>query len=347
VQKFSRGRLLAGCVIGVVCGLMLPLLSMFSAWVLPVTVIFALLWVWAGWPAVLVGAISVVMSGLRYWFLGWGFSAAILLLALPGVLAAVLTGLKKPFYRAVGYSVVMQLAALVLLTAIAWLIFRQNLVDVITSALREMIKDIPAARQHFLMLQLGQLGFFGDNTGINFSKAILTDAQLKSLIDQLFYEINAGLKQSLPAYVLATGTVTGALSYVGAAWVRVRSGNNPDIPFVKPDGWRLNADLIIGPPVLALVCLGLGWLGLDGADAAYVALINLAQLLFTVQAVGALERRMKTAGVAPGQRTALAVVALVIGYRLMPLLGMYSALFGSQGLISKQIRKRMDGKGDE
>ncbi len=346
MQNFSKGRLIAGCAIGVVAGLALPFLSVFSAWVMLLPVIFALLWVWAGWPSVLVGAVSVVLAGSGYWFLGWGFSAAMLLMALPGVLAAILTGFRKPFYRAVGYSVALQLASMVAVTAIAWLFYRQNLVDVVTGALRGMIGEIPLARQHFLMLQLGQLGFFGDNTGINFSSAILTDAQLTSLIDQLMYTINSGLKQSLPAFVLCSGATTGALSYAGAAWVRIRRGDE-GIPFAKPEGWRLNANLIIGPPVLALACLGFGWLGLQGADAAYVAMVSLSQLLFTVQAVGALERRMKAAGVAPGRRAALTIAALVIGYRLMPLVGMYSALFGSQGLVSKQIRKRMDGKGDE
>jgi hypothetical protein len=56
---------------------------------------------------------------------------------------------------------------------------------------------------------------------------------------------------------------------------------------------------------------------------------------------------MKAAGVTPGRRAALVVAAMVIGNRIMPFLGMYSALFGSEGLVSKQIRKRMDGKGDE
>lgn len=347
MQNFSKKRLIAGCIVGVVCGLALPLLSVFSAWVLPVPVIFALLWVWAGWPAVLVGAVSVAFSGARYWFLGWGFSAAMLLLALPGVLAAAMTCLRKPFYQAVGVSAAMQLAALLLVTVSAWLFFRQNLVDVITGAIREMIEDIPLARQHFFVLQLGQMGFFGDSTGIDFSSAILTDAQLKDRIDQLLYMINLGLKQTLPAYVLATSAVTGALSYAGAAWIRVRRGDDPAVPFVKPEGWRLNANLIVGPPALAVVCLGLNWLGVAGADAGYVAMVYVAQLLYTVQAVGALERRMKAAGVAPGRRAALILAAMAIGYRVMPFLGMYSALFGSEGLISKQIRKRMDGKGDE
>ncbi len=347
MQNFSKGRLIAGCMIGVACGLALPLLSLFSAWVLPVSVIFALLWVWAGWPSVLAGAVSVALAGSSYWFLGWGFSAAMLVLTLPGVLAGALTGLRKPFYRAIGYSVAMQLAALLLVTVAAWLFFRQNLVDVITGAIREMIADIPLARQHFFVLQLGQMGFFGDSTGIDFSKAILTDAQLKDRIDQILYVINTGLKQTLPAYVLATSALTGALSYAGAAWIRVRRGDDPAVPFIKPEGWRLGADLIIGPPALALVCLGLDSLGVAGADAGYVAMLYVAQLLFTVQAVGALERRMKAAGVGPGRRSALIVAAMVIGYRIMPFLGMYSALFGSEGLISKQIRKRMDGKGDE
>jgi hypothetical protein len=345
VGKFSKGRLIAGCAIGVACGLALPLLSMFSVWALPLSVIFALLWVWSGWPSVAVGAVSVALAGANYWFLGWGFAAAMLVLTLPGVLAAVLTGLRKPFYRAVGLSVAMQLAAMVLVTAAAWLFYRQNLVDVATTAMRQMYDELPVIYQRDMMAWLGQMGFLG---GFDFSRMFFpTIQQLKELADQLFYTINDGLKQTLPAYVLAISAVTGALSYAGAAWVRVRRGDDPAVPFVKPEGWRLNANLIIGPPALALVCLGLGQLGVSGADAGYVAMIYIARLLFTVQAVGALERRMKVTGVGPGRRAALVVAAVVIGYQIMPFLGMYSALFGSEGLISKQIRKRMDGKGDE
>lgn len=345
VGNFSKGRLIAGCVVGVVCGLALPLLSVFSAWVLPVSVIFALLWVWSGGLSVLLGAVSVALAGTLY--IGWGFAAAMLVLTLPGVLAAVLTERRKPFYHAIGYSVAMQLAALLLVTVAVWLFFRQNLVDVITGQMRGFFESLPLAEQHLWVLRMGQMGFVGQNSGINFSGAILSDTQLKNLIDQMYYVVNEGLKQTLPAYVLATSALTGALSYVGAAWVRVRRGDDPAVPFVKPDGWRLDANLIIGPPALALVCLGLGSLGFDGADAGYVAMIYVAQLLFTVQAVGALERRMKTAGVGPGRRSALIVAAMLIGYRIMPFLGMYSALFGSEGLVSKQIRKRMDGKGDK
>ena len=345
MQNFSKGRLIAGCVIGVACGLALPLLSLFSALVLPLSVIFAILWVWAGWPSVLVGGVSVALAGNLY--LEWGFSAAMLVLTLPGVLAAALTGLRKPFYRAIGFSVAMQLAALLLITVAAWLFFRQNLVDVITSLFRGVFEDLLLADQHRWILWMGQMGFFGENTGINFSRAILTDTQLKNLIDQLFYTISEGLKQTMPAYVLATSLTTGASSYAVAAWIRTRRHDDPAVPFVKPEGWRLNANLIIGPPALAVVCLGLSQLGVAGTDAGYVAMVYIAQLLFTAQAVGALERRMKPSGLGPGRRTALIVAAAVIGYRIMPMLGLYSALFGSEGLISKQIRKRMDGKGDE
>ena len=71
--------------------------------------------------------------------------------------------------------------------------------------------------------------------------------------------------------------------------MRVRRGDEPAVPFVKPEGWRLDANLIVGPPAMALVCLVLSQMGLDGADAAYVAMVYVAQLLFTVQAVGALQ----------------------------------------------------------
>jgi hypothetical protein len=347
VQSFSKGRLIAGCVIGVACGLLLPLLMITSAWFLPIPILFAILWVWAGWPTVLVGMMSVTLAGYLYWNLGWGFAAGMVVISLPGVIAAALTERRMPFYRAVGVSAAVQLFSMLAVTAAAWLFFRQNLVDVMTGALRGLIDDIPVYYQHYLALQMGQLGAFGSNTGINFSNAILTDAQLQSLIDQLLYTINEGLKLSLPAYVLASGAATGAMSYAAAAWVRVRRGDDPAIPFVKPVSWRLSANLIVGPPAMALVCVGLMQFNITGAEAAYLAAITIARLLYTVQAVGVLERRLKMGGMAPGKRTALIVLALVIAQQLMPFVGMYSALFGSQGLISKQIRKRMDGKVDE
>ncbi len=345
MQTFSKGRLIVGSAIGVACGLTVPLLLTASAWVMPVSVVFAFLWVWAGWPTVVVGALSVALAGSK--FLGWGFSLAFLYLALPGVAAAVLTGLRKPFYRAVALSVAAQWFAYVSLTVAMWLFFRQNLVDVLTGALEGMFRELPGYLQHYLLLQMGQMGFFGTSTGINFSNAILTDAQLQNLLAHLIYTINEGLKLTLPAYVLTSGATTGALSYGVAAWVRVRRGDDPAVPFVKPEGWRLTANLIIGPPALALLCLALRQMGVLGAQEAYIAMISLAQLLFSVQAVGVIDRRTKAAGMAPGKRTALIVLALVVAQTLMPFVGMYSALFGSRGLISEKIRKKMDGKGDE
>lgn len=44
----------------------------------------------------------------------------------------------------------MQLVSLLLLTAIAWLYFQQDLVDVITGAIRGLVGGIPPAQQHFL-----------------------------------------------------------------------------------------------------------------------------------------------------------------------------------------------------
>ena len=345
MQNCSRGRLIAGFAIGAACGLMLPLLLMFSMWFLPFPIIFAFLWVWAGWPAAAFSVATVAATG--YWFFGGGFAAGLVLISLPGILAAAMTSRRKPFFRAVGESVALQWAALFLLTVAAWLIFRQNLVDVMTGSLRTMFEDLPLIMQRYMLSMLGQAGAFGANTGINFASGLMTNAQAKDLIEQFFYTVNAGLKLSLPAYVIASGATTGALAYALPAWVRVRRGDEPAVPFVKPGGWRLSANLVIGPPALTLACFLLDRSGVSGADAAYLAMMNLTWLLFTVQALGAIDRRMKAAGVSAGKRAAISIMAVVIGQQLMPFVGVYSALFGSEGLISKQIRKRMDGKGDE
>ncbi len=345
MQNFSRGRLIAGFAIGAACGLMLPLLLTVSIWFLPFPVIFAFLWVWAGWPAAAFSAAVVAATG--YWLFGGGFAAGLLMISLPGLFAAALTSRRRPFFRAVGESVALQWAALFILTAAAWLFYRQNLVDVMTGSMRAMLEDLPLVVQRYFLSMLGQAGAFGANTGIDFARGLMTGAQVKSLVDQFFSTLNSGLKLSLPAYVITSGAATGAASYALSAWVRVRRGDEPLVPFVKPEGWRLGANLVIGPPALTLTCFVLDRAGVPGAESAYLAMLNLTGLLFTVQALGVVDRRLKAVGVSPGRRAAIAVLAVVIGQQLMPFVGAYSALFGAEGLITKKIRKRTDGKGDE
>lgn len=346
MREFSKGRVLAGCAIGIGCGILSGASMLVSAWFLPVPILMAFLWVWSGWPSVVAGAASTGMMSFHMGGPGLA-AAAIAALVLPGALAALLTQRRKPFYSAVALSIAIQWAALICVTVGAWLLFRRNLVDALTDSLSGMIFELPRALQHFLILQIGQMGMFGTNTGINFSRALLTDAQLDSLISQMLQTINTGLKLSMPAYVLTSGATAGALSYAAAAYVRIRRGDDPPVPFIKPEGWRLTPNLILGPIGLAAVCLLLDKLGVSGADAAYLATMSLARVLFTVQAVGALERRFKASGMPPGRRTLLIAVALVIGQGMMPFIGAYSALVGSQGLITKLIKKRMDGKGEE
>lgn len=351
--KFSRGRVAAGCAIGFGCGVSVGVSLLFSAWVLPIQVAMAFLWVWSGWPSVVSGAVGAAVSSaftsvFSSGFGGWGIPAAVIVaLVLPGALAGLLTRWRKPFYQAVGISVLIQWAALIAVAAVAWLILRRNLVDALTDALREVIEKLPRAIPQALVLVAGQAGLFGDSTGINFSQAILSDQQLDSLIAQMLQTINTGLKLSMPMYVLTSGATAGAASYTVAAYARVRMGDDPPVPFVKPEGWRLTPNLILGPPALAIACLILDRLNVAGADAAYLAMFSLSRILFIVQAVGALERRMKASGMTPARRGWLIVAALVIGGQMMPMLGIYSALLGSEGLITKRIKKRMDGKGDE
>ncbi len=148
------------------------------------------------------------------------------MISLPGLFAAALTSRRRPFFRAVGESVALQWAALFILTAAAWLFYRQNLVDVMTGSMRAMLEDLPLVVQRYFLSMLGQAGAFGANTGIDFARGLMTGAQVKSLVDQFFSTLNSGLKLSLPAYVITSGAATGAASYALSAWVRVRGATS-------------------------------------------------------------------------------------------------------------------------
>ncbi len=165
---------------------------------------------------------------------------------------------------------------------------------------------------------------------------------LKELIDQLYYLVNTTLKQTLPAYGCPQRGQRRA-ELAGAAWGARAPRRRTGRAVRDARGLAAERQLIIGPPALAAACLGLdGW--------AWPARTRptwrwcLSQLLFTVQAVGALERRMKAAG---SSHAAAGADRGRFGDRQPDYAAarIYSALFGSEGSYRNPFASEWTARG--
>lgn len=356
MDKRTSGRPLRGVLFGLLSGAALGGLGYLAFYrmnlsaslpvclfALALPVVISSFWAWGGWPCALAAALSNFAAVLL--LLGPAAAAVFFAaLILPGLLTAFLVKRRMRFYAGVRASMLIQLGAFLLLLFGAWLMIRGDLIDALLQPMREVFDQIPGE----LLGYLGQAGFFGADTGIDFARA-LDAAQRSDLLNALFGNISLLLKQNMPSTVLTTGIVVGGLSYALCARQLVRSGAEPPVDFVPVGEWRLTPSMIVGLPASTLISLILFNMGVRGADALYVAVLNLMFLAFTVQCAGALSRRLKQAGVTPGKRCALILLVTLLVPYLGRFLGIYSALLGSQGLITNYLKKRAEkrDKGDE
>ncbi len=336
-----------GIALGVLSGMLLPFTLGLAPVLMLSTVIVALLGVWSGLVAAL--AASVVHLVVAFEMGG----AMLFLLVLEAMLlpawgVIVLISRRPLFFEGVKWSAIMSLGALFMLVVCAWLVVRGDLIDYF---MKQMGAMVDALGQEIIGMALGawgQAGLFGTSTGIDFSRA-LTSAEQAQLTSDIARMLTGYLQLNFAGLLLTGGVTTGAVSYWLSARVLSRRGDEPTVDYRHVYEWRLSKSLIIGPSACALVCYIAYSLGLSGADAAFQAFMSLSLVLFAVQGLGAIDRRIHASGAPGGYRAFTLCFLVVVGAYLLRIVGVLSALFGKNGLITEYIKRRagQNGKGDD
>jgi hypothetical protein len=338
VKRYDLGRIGAGCLIAALLAVLSPFSVALSSVVFVPTVFIAFLYAWSGAiPAsfLSVGTVGAFyMLGNAYGGFGWvAAGIALLSIVLPAWCSVVLLNKRPPFFRGLRLSIALQAAASLLSMAVLWLGTRTDLADLFVSILSNFYE-----RQAPETLQMMSAMF--TQMGLN-----ITSETIPLLIE----ELGVSLRASLATMIVCSSVITGIFSYAWPCYIRLRRGDEPPVDMKLLGEWRLPKNMIVGLPACVIACLILYRMGVSGADSAYNAVLNLAVLAFDVQAVGAISRLLKKNGAPRGRRILLITLALLFLRYFLPFLGLYSALFGSQGLISEFLRKKADEnhRGDE
>ncbi|MDO4546827.1 MAG: DUF2232 domain-containing protein [Clostridia bacterium] len=335
---------IAGAVLGVMSGFGMMVALAFSPIALLPTIIISLLGIWAGLPSALVATASNLFVAYS---LGGGILALVVIetMIIPAWCVIALIARRTRYYDGIKQSVFMQCGALFVLVVGARLAIGEDIVEYLMNSLRGAINSYPEEYVQMFVAYMGQAGLFGSQTGLDFTQAIPSE-QLTALLDAFFAAYTTELNRSLVSMLLTTGVVTGAASYGLSAFIVSRRGDDPIIDYAHPCDWRLSPSLIIGPPACALIFYIAYNMGTRGADSAYLAMYSLCVLLFMAQGAGAVDRWFRKTGATKSIRLFIIAVLVITGLRnLLAIAGVISALGGSEGLISKAIKKHND-KGD-
>ena len=339
MKKRSITAILVSSLLGVLAGAAQAFyISFFPVCVLG-TVLAALLFSWGGFvPAALYLAASVGSVG---WLFGAGMAGATALLTVfPAAVIIAMLWRRASFSARVKGAIGIQLAAFLALIVILYLQARRDLISVLIEFVNGWIESLPASLRLMLAQQFALTGLItGDTAEKVIEGSLRTMEVLGALKEAIGIQGNL-MRLRLPGLLLSSGLLTGVLAVALPDCVCARRGD--EIDYVAFSDWHMPRQATIG----ALVCLAatgvLLLFKVSGAEAVWNAIVIAGGTGCVVIGAAALDRRFKAGGRGKAFRVILIGLSIMFVQGLVMLIGVYSALLGSQGLISGFIRRKRD-----
>ena len=351
----------------------LLLSSSTMVWLIPVAIVA--LYAWGGvTPAVILSVGTVYMTislgqalpdlaGIQAIPMHHAALVALLVLVFPA--AAVIMAIEKklPFAQRMAVGIAAQSAALLLGAGAIYLISGVDPVDALTGALRGIIDTILPPDMAVSILQIfGSVGMLTEETIADVNILLeqfqkidpielyamgysLSAEQLQMLggaLDQAFGDFNYYLHQIMPALILHGGLLTGVVMTTLSGWIMHRRDAECSLEHKSVATWQVPRQPMFMMLLGMITGIAMQYAGMNQAIAVTSVFSMLLTALLTIQGIAALLRMLERAGVGKVAKIGLTVALAVLAASVLETAGAMSALFGSHGVISLWMKKRME-----
>ena len=287
----------------------------------------------------------LMFSAVGMSFLGLGTKLA--LVSLPAYAAPVVVMLsvirrKQPFFRQMTAALVAGLTSAGVSVVLASAVFGSDMIAQAVEAMRPTIDLV------FPMLWASYEPMFA-SAGVT-----MNYGEFVALYNEAVALMQSACELSLVGNVLTGSAITAIAGILWGNWMLAKRGEATSENFVGLADWNLPHNMTIGLLLTLVVGLLLKDSEIHGALIAWNAVVSLAQLAFIVQALAAMDRRLKGGGASKGRRgfmVALPIVCGVMGgtgiFSFLAILGAVSALMGRKGVVTQWMNKNhenMDGE---
>lgn len=338
----TPGRLIAGALLAVLIGLTSQYMLALSPLLFLAPVLTALTYAYAGAAAALLSC--AVQLGVAYASFGAAL-AALEFILLVAPLAFTLWTLRPggpPLFDALRRTLPVWLLCAVLTVGLARYLVGMDLADYLAALVRRELEALPAGMlDSFLTL------FYGGDAPealnlLTYSLGFLDPAERARSVASLTEALRNTLALSVPGTLLTSAALTGLLATALPLRRLVREGALEALRWTPLNKWRLPASMAVAATVFYVSSLLLfQFAPLSQAQSVAMALQMLAALAFRVQAVGSLERHLRS--MRPGARRLLIALFLLLPLtaNVSVLYGMLSSLFSpTDGAVTRYLQKR-------
>ena len=348
----STGKVIWGCVLAALLSLIIPFATVLGAAVLwPVLMLSGIFLVflqcYGGWlPAGLFVALSMVSSlytsGQELMWMNLVASI------LPGMITLKRVQDRSPFFETLGTALIAYVGGVVAAAFIANRVFGGDLIAKAMDMVRDSVRLMP---DNFIAAFVDALNSTLSANGLDAEAAFTVEsyrAQMLAAVDLMQQTYTA----ILPATLLTGSALSAVLSTLWGSWTLARTGRATNESFAGMSRWFLPGYASLG--ALGFWIVGYVLSNTDSQVGGYVfVVINyLAGMLFIIQGLSALDRRMLARDRSLRARR-ITIWLLAIGSLLISLLstvlvvgGIGSALYGSHGCVRLWLEKKKRDSSD-
>ena len=329
-EKKGCGWTALGYVLGALLALAAPLAVLSELmWLLPVLLVpsvgIALLYRWFGrGPALCTAILQVMMYAVMLGAMGMWIAISATMLPL----IALMLASRRPFFEQLRISIASFFLGVVLAVGLLYLSFGGDAIARMLDILPQSLRALPTEWLDQLIASLSEQIASG-----------MTAESFIGFFDEAVAQLTPVYQSNLPGLIFG-GALVSAL--ICAPAMAVARGADC-VPFRE---WALPASTTSGLLLILLVSFVLGEAGMQGANVALQAVLDIAVIAFCVQALSSFARRLHQAGKSVGmQRGMIAVLAVLAWFGASLYLAIYgcaSALFGSRGALKQYSKKNQD-----
>ncbi len=351
-KRYPPLRVILACVLGLFAGWMQPEMFMMSFMFCLMPVILSVLYAWAGWIPAAVASAAALTSMVQF---APAFSVSPALMAAGTLLvsvfpaAVVIYTMEKQmkFFHRLAFGAAAQMGALLVCMLVIYLGLKVDLADALTGGIRETLNMLPAGSVTLFLEQLNMYGMLTEESIAELEGGIVTAADVSMVLDQAMDTMNYYFKQVITALVLSSGLLSGLAAVSLSSRIRRDCRTQPLVDHVMLDYWR------VPPRFAGMALLGvvtgyvMQMMSMNGSESVTVIFVILLSEMLTIQGAAAISRRFRDVGAGVIARIGLIAASLVLMPSFLEMVGVFSLLMGSEGVITKWMKKRIEQRESE
>lgn len=308
------------------------------------TMLIPLFWAWGG--TIAAAAYTACMCISFYWLYSTpGMLLMLLICGVPALTVILISGKHLPYFKRLPIAMIAQCAVILLPAAYLYFSLGRSLIDVLEDAVGGYVASLHPYVGEMMLQAFAVSGIFDTVTAEAILAGGLTEAQITEALTEVLGQLLSTLRLTLPALIVSTSMISGTCATVFCGKLLNRNGD--DEGYVHIGDWYVSPSVVGGVVICLVMALILQLSNVNGAEPVMNTITTAASLIATMAGICSLSRGLKRSGRGKTFRRIFIALAAVFASTVLMIVGAFSALFGSHGVITHFLKNKAEDRKDE